>query len=85
MQLDFQKTAEEGVWFRTGGEIRGGKKKSVLYLGSHHWPCAEHGTVLLTKYYLGDQMKEADKCIQGFNEKALEGGVSQKTYAFVEW
>ena len=63
----------------------GKTKKSVLYVGSRHWPCAERGTVLLAKYRVGDQMEEAEKCIQGFGEKAWEKGITQKTYTYVEW
>lgn len=85
MKLDFQKTAEEGVWFRTGGEIRGKTKKNVLYESWYHRPGAKRGTVLLAKYCVGDQLEEADKYLQGFGEKAWEKGITQETYAYVEW
>ena len=84
VRLDFQKTAEEGVWIGTGGKIMGKTKKSVLYVGSCHWPCAERGTVLM-KYCVGDQMEEPEKCIQGFGKKTWGKGITQKTYTYVEW
>jgi hypothetical protein len=68
----FQKTAGEGVDLGPGGEIRETAKKNVWYIGWYRWPCADHGTVLLTKYFLHYQMKEVDKCIQGFSEKLWE-------------